>query len=237
MLHQLITIIDPEKYQKIAKHVLDEKDVQSYSQTMMFSNHANTNKQFSRFFTTYFGGINNQFELDNFIAILFFSVVMIVWAILFSHLIKLPKFEYASPDLVLILMSLIMTCVCSYIFRFIYSNYLALMKKIKNKLGIKEYFPAEEFLDLFVNLKHKTRDFLEKSQLISNNGDTVRGYFSFRNMVEIMLNNNKVDKTFANELLQLYSIRNLVFHGHIKSVNCEFKHRTEEAILKIEKME
>jgi hypothetical protein len=53
--------------------------------------------------------------------------------------------------------------------------------------------------------------------------------YSFRQMLEALRMNEKIDGDFYNELLEINKYRNLVFHGHVTQVDAGMVQRVKVA--------
>lgn len=101
-------------------------------------------------------------------------------------------------------------------------------KNIANKLYQKEkerIIPTGEdvdkieFIQVFIELEKLVRDILEGKDLYIDRKYQQREFYSFRTILDIMLNNKLIDKQFYSTLLEINSLRNLVVHGRIDSVD------------------
>jgi hypothetical protein len=75
--------------------------------------------------------------------------------------------------------------------------------------------PATEFFDAFRHLERVVRDYLRQHELYVPSRGAPRMSFSFRQMIEALLQNEKIDRKLFDELVQINKYRNLVFHGHV----------------------
>lgn len=60
--------------------------------------------------------------------------------------------------------------------------------------------------------------------------------YSFRQMIEALLQNEVIDRVFFNELLKISKYRNLVFHGHVDQAEKEMVERVRTASNRIEQL-
>jgi succinate dehydrogenase hydrophobic anchor subunit len=94
--------------------------------------------------------------------------------------------------------------------------------------------PSSEFFDAFLHLERLLRDYLKERDLYIPSRGAPRMSFSFRQMVEALRLNEKIDGGFYRELLDLNKYRNLVFHGHVTQVDADMVRRTRDAAARIE---
>ena len=78
---------------------------------------------------------------------------------------------------------------------------------------------AAEFFDAFRHLEKIIRDFLQQRDLYIPSRGAPRMSFSFRQMIEALLQNERIDRAFFEELAEINKYRNLVFHGHIDTAD------------------
>ena len=95
--------------------------------------------------------------------------------------------------------------------------------------------PAGEFLDAFLHLERLIRDFLKTRDLyVPQRANSNRVSYSYRQMIDALLQNEKVERPFFNELLEIGKYRNLVFHGHVAEVRAGMLKRVRAAAARIE---
>jgi predicted DNA-binding ribbon-helix-helix protein len=93
---------------------------------------------------------------------------------------------------------------------------------------------ASEFFDAFLHLEKMVRDYLRKYELYIPSRGAPRMSFSFRQMIEALLQNERIDRAFFDELQDINKHRNLVFHGHVTSVDPANVERVRRATERIE---
>ena len=96
--------------------------------------------------------------------------------------------------------------------------------------------PAAQFFDAFLHLERLVRDYLKTRDLYVPSRGAPRMSYSFRQMVEALLQNEIIDRTFFNELLRINKYRNLVFHGHVDHVDTEMVESVRAASTRIEQL-
>lgn len=95
--------------------------------------------------------------------------------------------------------------------------------------------PAGEFLDAFLHLERLIRDFLKTHDLyVPQRANSTRVSYSNRQMIDALLQNEKVERPLFNELLEIGKYRNLVFHGHVAQVRAGMLKRVRAAAGRIE---
>lgn len=95
--------------------------------------------------------------------------------------------------------------------------------------------PAGEFLDAFLHLERLIRDFLKTHELyVPQRANSTRVSYSYRQMIDALLQNEKVDRPLFNELLEIGKYRNLVFHGHVAEVRAGMLKRVRAVASRIE---
>jgi hypothetical protein len=95
--------------------------------------------------------------------------------------------------------------------------------------GIPQATPAAEFFDAFLHLERLIRDYLKEKDLYVPSRGAPRMSYSFRQMIEALLQNELIDRQFMNELLEINKYRNLVFHGHVGSADQSMVQRVRAA--------
>jgi uncharacterized membrane protein len=95
--------------------------------------------------------------------------------------------------------------------------------------------PAGEFLDAFLHLERLIRDFLKTHDLyVPQRANSTRVSYSYRQMIDALLQNEKVERPLFNDLLEIGKYRNLVFHGHVAQVRAGMLKRVRAAAGRIE---
>lgn len=97
--------------------------------------------------------------------------------------------------------------------------------------------PAAEFFDAFRHLEKLIRDYLRERELYVPSRGGPRMSFSFRQMIEALLQNEKIDRQFFGELLEINKYRNLVFHGHIESGDPAMVAKVRAASARVQQLE
>jgi hypothetical protein len=95
---------------------------------------------------------------------------------------------------------------------------------------------SAEFFDAFLHLERVIRDYLKRFDLYVPSRGAPRMSFSFRQMVDAMLQNERIDRTLYEELLDINKYRNLVFHGHVDRADPKMVARARTASALIENL-
>jgi hypothetical protein len=95
---------------------------------------------------------------------------------------------------------------------------------------------AAEFFEQFRHLEQLIREYLRQKDLYIPSKGAPRMSFSFRQMVEALLQNEVIDSQFFEELLEINKYRNLVFHGHFEKADKTMIKRVSAAEKKINKI-
>ncbi len=93
--------------------------------------------------------------------------------------------------------------------------------------------PSNEFFEAFLHLERLVRDYLRDRELYVPSKGAPRMSFSFRQMIEALRVNEKIDGAFYEELLEINKYRNLVFHGHVTQVEASIVRRTRDASTRV----
>lgn len=96
---------------------------------------------------------------------------------------------------------------------------------------------SSKFFEEFRHLERLIRDYLREKQLYVPSKGSPRMSFSFRQMIEALLQNEKINSQFFDELMQLNKYRNLVFHGHVDSADQGMIDRVREAVVRIQQLD
>lgn len=88
---------------------------------------------------------------------------------------------------------------------------------------------SAEFFAAFLHLERLVRDFLQTRDLYVPSRGAPRMSYSFRQMTEALLKNEKINQEFFGELMEINKYRNLVFHGHVNSASVSMVQRVREA--------
>ena len=97
--------------------------------------------------------------------------------------------------------------------------------------------PATEFFEAFRHLERLIRDYLRERDLYVPSRGAPRMSYSFRQMIEALFQNEKIDRPLFAELLELSKYRNLVFHGHVEQADSAMVERVRSAITRVEHLE
>lgn len=92
---------------------------------------------------------------------------------------------------------------------------------------------SAEFFDAFLHLERLVRDYLRERDLYVPSKGAPRMSFSFRQMIEALRINEKIDRATYEEMLELNKYRNLVFHGHVEQVDANMATRAKDAAARI----
>jgi hypothetical protein len=93
---------------------------------------------------------------------------------------------------------------------------------------------SAEFFAAFLHLERLVREYLQSRDLYVPSRGAPRMSYSFRQMIEALLKNEKIDQGFFAELMEINKYRNLVFHGHVNSASVSMLHRVREASKRME---
>lgn len=93
---------------------------------------------------------------------------------------------------------------------------------------------ASEFFDAFLQLERLIRDYLRSRELYVPSRGAARMSYSFRQMIEALLQNEKIDRQTFEELSAVNKYRNLVFHGHVDRADADMVKRVRAASSKLE---
>jgi hypothetical protein len=96
---------------------------------------------------------------------------------------------------------------------------------------------SAEFFAAFLHLERLVRDYLRSRDLYVPSRGAPRMSYSFRQMIEALLKNEKIDQGFFAELMEINKYRNLVFHGHVSSASVSMVHRVREASKRMEELQ
>ncbi len=101
----------------------------------------------------------------------------------------------------------------------------------------KQPTPAADFFDAFLHLERLIRDYLRQHDLYVPSRGAPRMSYSFRQMVEALFQNEKIDRGFFEELTEINKYRNLVFHGHVDTADREMVAKVRAASARIEQLQ
>jgi hypothetical protein len=97
--------------------------------------------------------------------------------------------------------------------------------------------PAAVFFDAFRDLERLVRDYLKQKDLYIPSRGSPRMSYSFRQMIDAIFQNEKIDHLFYEDLLEINKYRNLVFHGHVDKADLTMVQRVRAAAEQIEHLE
>lgn len=93
--------------------------------------------------------------------------------------------------------------------------------------------PSDEFFKAFVALERTIRDYLRKQHLYVPSRGAARMSYSFRQMVDALLFNERIDSELREELMEINKYRNLIFHGHLDQADPRMTDRARTATQKV----
>lgn len=96
-------------------------------------------------------------------------------------------------------------------------NEYAAFKKTVTPIAGQE--PSGVFFREFIELEQKIRTYLKKHRLYVPSQGEPRMSFSFRQMVDALYQNERINQDLRNILLEINKVRNLIFHGHMAQVD------------------
>ncbi|HYF21514.1 MAG TPA: hypothetical protein VEA40_26875, partial [Ramlibacter sp.] len=96
--------------------------------------------------------------------------------------------------------------------------------------------PSNDFFTAFLHLERLVRDYLRRNELYVPSRGAPRMSYSFRQMVEALRANERIDAPFYDELLEINKYRNLVFHGHVTVVDQRMVNRVRRASAVVENL-
>lgn len=85
------------------------------------------------------------------------------------------------------------------------------------------------FMTGFITLEKKIREILQSKNLYIPYGNEPKMAYSFRQMIQSLLQNDLINKNEYYDLLQINKYRNLVFHGHLDNVDKGMVDRVNKA--------
>lgn len=94
--------------------------------------------------------------------------------------------------------------------------------------------PVAQFFDAFLHLERLVRNFLQERGLYIPSRGAPRMSYSFRQMIEALLQNELIDRKLYDELLAINRYRNLVFHGHVDEADANMLQRVASATQQID---
>jgi hypothetical protein len=109
-------------------------------------------------------------------------------------------------------------------------------KKIELSLSGQRTSSAA-FFEEFRHLERIIRDYLRRNELYVPSKGAPRMSFSFRQMIEALIQNERIDAGFFDELMKINKYRNLVFHGHLEQADQAMVERVRAAALRMKQLE
>ena len=98
--------------------------------------------------------------------------------------------------------------------------------------------PASDFFDAFRHLEKLTRNYIQGRELyFPSRGSPRTPSYSFRQMIDILFQNERIDSQFSNDLIKINKYRNLVFHSLVDKADLNMVEKVREAAARIEKLE
>lgn len=94
--------------------------------------------------------------------------------------------------------------------------------------------PSDEFFKAFITLERALRNYLRTHHLYVPSRGAARMSYSFRQMVDALLFNERIDSAFHKELMEINKYRNLVFHGHLDHADPRMTDRAKTAGARID---
>ncbi len=108
-------------------------------------------------------------------------------------------------------------------------------KKVELRLSGKAT-SATKFFEEFRQLERLIRDYLRDRELYVPSRGAARMSFSFRQMIEALLENGKIDAAMLQDLTEINRYRNLVFHGHVEKADDAMVERVRAAAARIKEL-
>jgi len=117
------------------------------------------------------------------------------------------------------------------------SKYRKVAEKELESIQASKTAPAAEFFDAFRNLERLVRDYLRDKELYVPSRGAPRMSYSFRQMIDALIENEKIDHRFFEELIEINKYRNLVFHGHVDDADLVMLEKTHKAAERVKQLE
>jgi cell division protein FtsI/penicillin-binding protein 2 len=117
------------------------------------------------------------------------------------------------------------------------SKYRKAAEKELESIQARQTAPAAEFFDAFRNLERLVRDYLRDKELYVPSRGAPRMSYSFRQMIDALIENEKIDHRFFEELIEINKYRNLVFHGHVDDADLVMLEKTRKAAERVKQLE
>jgi hypothetical protein len=93
------------------------------------------------------------------------------------------------------------------------------------------------FFEEFRHLERLIREYLQQKDLYIPSKGGPRMHLSFRQMIEALVQNERIDSSFLEELIQINKYRNLVFHGHVDNADRTMVDRVRAATSRIQNLQ
>lgn len=111
-------------------------------------------------------------------------------------------------------------------------------KELKKELEAATVSEAQtssaDFFAAFLHLERLVREYLQSRDLYVPSRGAPRMSYSFRQMIEALLKNERIDQVWFAELMEINKYRNLVFHGHVNSASVSMVERLHKASKRME---
>lgn len=112
------------------------------------------------------------------------------------------------------------------------------LEEKKSELSLTDQLTSSGvFFEAFLHLERIIRDYLRTHDLYVPSKGAPRMSFSFRQMIEALLQNEKIDSEFFGELMKINKYRNLVFHGHVDKADQAMVERVRAAVSRMERLD
>lgn len=120
-------------------------------------------------------------------------------------------------------------------------KYQATAKNLINEERKQKQFPKatrtdQDFFIEFIKLESAVRNLLKRKRLFLASQGSPNMSYSFREMVDTLINREVISYSFYKELQEINKYRNLVFHGHEHEIDQVLVDRIREAKQKINKL-
>lgn len=98
----------------------------------------------------------------------------------------------------------------------------SLLKQEKRKIGpkIDGVVNESDFTSLFIDLERQVREYLVQRQLVYNDSSRF-AYIPFRQMIDNLYRSELINRELRDRALEVNRYRNLVFHGHVNTVDSD----------------
>lgn len=112
-----------------------------------------------------------------------------------------------------------------------------LKRELKAQIVSEQQTSSAEFFAAFLHLERLVREYLQSRDLYVPSRGAPRMSYSFRQMIEALLKNEKINQDFFADLMEINKYRNLVFHGHVDSASVSMVERVRAASRRMEVMQ